>query len=65
MPEKYYEAASIISHLQIVTSKEGLIISLRNRALGSNGEWSRIILNDKQAEGLIKFIRKLKKDVTD
>jgi hypothetical protein len=64
MKERYYEAVSEKSHLQIVTSKEEIIVSLRNRSLNSNGEWSSIILNEKQIEGLIKFvdeIRKLKK----
>lgn len=55
MVEKYYQAVSERSHLQITTSKEGLIVSLRNRSLSSNGEWSTIALTAEQTEGLRKF----------
>lgn len=56
MSEKYYQAASERSHLQMTTSKEGLIVSLNNRSLGSNGKWSSITLNEAQVEGLRRFL---------
>jgi hypothetical protein len=57
MKEKYYQAASERSHFQITTSKVGLIISLRNRSLGSNGEWSTITLSAEQLAGLKEFFK--------
>lgn len=38
MAERYYNATSEKSFLQMTTSKEGLIVSVMNRSLSSNGE---------------------------
>jgi hypothetical protein len=57
MSERYYQATSARSHLQITTTKEGLIVSLMNRSLGSNGEWSTITLNAEQVAGLREFLK--------
>jgi len=57
MSERYYQATSEKSFLQMTTSKEGLIVSLMSRSLTGNGEWSTITLNAEQVAGLKEFLK--------
>ena len=57
MSERYYQVYGERSHLQMTTTKEGLIISLLNRSLSNNGEWSTITLNAEQVAGLKEFLK--------